>query len=162
MIRRICLVLVLAALSASCGTGEDVSQDLPASISSTSPTVGSDTTTSPTSPTESTPSLAFDDAVVGEDVIGFVAAIDQLLAETDYAGAAIADPDVFVATGWLLCDQLDKGISAPQVLTGYVETMAGTNIDAATDDTLVLAGTLLGTSVGYLCPEHTAEVEQRL
>ena len=40
--------------------------------------------------------------------------------------------------------------------------MTGSGIDTADDDTPVLAGALLGTAVGYLCPEHAEHVEQSL
>lgn len=160
---RTSLVLAIAVVLAACGTGDNGSLDRSASTAATSPTTADDNTaTSPTSPPQSSTSPALDDGAVNDDVIEFVAAVDELLAETDYADAAVDDPDVFVATGWLLCDQLNDGLDPAEVLTVYVETLTGTDIDTADDDTLVLAGTLLGTAVGHLCPEHTETVEQSL
>ena len=157
MIGRTLFVLALAVLATACGPDVDVGVDIPASTSASTPTTTrSDTATSTTSLPESSMSLAFPGAAADDDVVEFVAAVDELLAETAYADAVFDAPEVFVATGWLLCDELKQGIDPAQALTVYIETITGDNIDAADDDTLVLAGTLLGTAVGYLCPATVA------
>ena len=43
------------------------------------------------------------------------------------------------------------------VLARYLDELAG-GVDTATDDQLVLAGALLGSAVGVLCPRHTDSV----
>jgi len=69
---------------------------------------------------------------------------------------------VEVATGWLFCEQLDQGMGPIEILTVYVETLTGSDIEDADDDTLTLAGTLLGTAAGHLCPEYADIVEEGL
>ena len=154
MIRGTCIGLVLFALLSACGTDNPVANETRSAQSAT--------TTTATSPASTSPAATNEDDTAGEDVVDYVAAVDELLAETGYADAILEDPDVFVATGWLLCDQLDSGLDPANILTTYVEAITWSSIDAADDDTLVLAGTLLGTAVGHLCPEHTERVEQAL
>ncbi len=103
--------------------------------------------------------LAFDETV-DDGVVEFIATVDELLAETEYATTAIEDPDVFVSTGLLFCGQLDQGTKPTEILTSYVEALTGDAIDKSDNDSLTLAGALLGSAVGHLCPEHTTRVEQ--
>jgi hypothetical protein len=85
----------------------------------------------------------------------FIATLEELLAGTSYEGEALNEPDVFVATGRLFCERLDDGDSVDDLLTAYLDQLAG-GVDIATDDELVLAGALLGAAVAALCPNHAA------
>lgn len=139
------VALLLAACSISPGT--------------TSSTANTDPlTTLPTS-TVPVPTLP-DGEEVSEEVLEFVAAVDELLIDTAYEDAVTDDPDVFIATGLLFCESLTDGEDPTGLLTSYVETLTGGSVDHADDDTLVLAGSILGATVGYLCPEHTDLIEE--
>jgi len=92
-----------------------------------------------------------------EDLAVFIASMEELLAGTVYEGGAIGEPELFLATGWLFCDWLDEGDEPDVVLTRYLDELAG-SVDAATDDQLVLAGALLGSAVGVLCPRHAESI----
>ncbi len=88
------------------------------------------------------------------EVIEFLAVLDDALIGTPYAGAPFADPDVFVATGRLLCDELALGEDADTLLADYLELLTGGPPEGAADHDLVLAGSLLGAAAATLCPEH--------
>jgi len=90
------------------------------------------------------------------DLVTYVATIESLLEGTKYAGRALAAPDVFLATGGLFCDQLDAGTSSDEVLTKYLETLTGGEVDDASDDDLAMAGAVLGTGLVTMCPHHLA------
>jgi hypothetical protein len=91
------------------------------------------------------------------DLVTYVATIESLLEGTEYAGRALAAPDVFLATGGLFCDQLDAGRGSDEVLTQYLEALTGGAIDKASDDDLAMAGAVLGTGLVTMCPHHLAE-----
>jgi len=165
-------VLIVAALAlavAACGATSDVST----TATTTEPTVSA-TTTIPLAETTSTrseetttsTSARLDEEVNPEDVpdevVEFVAALAELLAETEYVDSVIDDPEVFVATGILFCEQLTGGAIPPDLLTDYVQTLTGGDIKDAEDDSLTLAGSILGSAVGFLCPEHTELLEESL
>lgn len=90
------------------------------------------------------------------DLVTYVATIESLLEGTKYAGRALAAPDVFLATGGLFCDQLNAGKSSDEVLTKYLETLTGGEVDDASDDDLAMAGAVLGTGLVTMCPHHLA------
>ena len=103
------------------------------------------------------------DSASGEaqgDVVGFLADLDAALADTVWAGEVLESPDVFVATARLFCAQLDAGMTPDEVLVGYSETLTKAPIADASDDTLVLTGSLLGIGVGALCPDHAAIIDE--
>ncbi|MDH3426063.1 MAG: hypothetical protein OEM22_05250 [Acidimicrobiia bacterium] len=106
-------------------------------------------TTAPSPDTTGVPAQA-----IPEELVNFIDGIEEALVGTAYEGAALEDPDVFLATGALFCEQLDAGIDADAVLVGYVEALTGGSVDEASDDDLVLAGSLLGVGVATLCPRH--------
>lgn len=88
------------------------------------------------------------------DLVGYVAVIEHMLEGTTYEGAALASPDIFLATGALFCSQLDGGITSGEVLTGYLESLTGGSPDDASDDDLTMAGAVLGSGLARLCPHH--------
>jgi hypothetical protein len=94
-----------------------------------------------------------------DPVVEFIALVEAAIADTRYAGQALAEPDVFVATGRLLCDSLTSGHGPETVVRDYVEALEGVPVAAASDDSLVLAGGLLGAAVATLCPEHAPLVQ---
>ena len=156
------MVGIAVVLAACGGSGEDSSSSTggPTTITASTPS-SIDLATTTSTPVPST-SLVVDGVVVNDAVIEFVAAVDELLVGTGYEDAVVDDPEVFVATGWLFCEQLDQGMGPKEILTVYVETLTDSDIEDADDDTLKLAGTLLGTAVGHLCPEHADIVEEGL
>ena len=99
---------------------------------------------------------------IGDEVLDFVAELVELLVDTEYEDLIVEEPEVFVATGLLFCEQLAEEVDPLDILTEYVETLTGAGIEDADDDTLTLAGSILGTAVGFLCPEHTELVQEGL
>ena len=156
-------VVGIAVVLAACGgSGEDSTSSTGGSTTITASAPSSINLATTTSTPVPSTSLVVDGVVVNDDVIEFVAAVDELLAGTVYEDAVVDDPEVFVATGWLFCEQLDQGMGPTEILTVYAETLTDSDIEDADDDTLTLAGTLLGTAVVHLCPEHVDIVEEGL
>lgn len=125
---------------------EDLAAPNLAEVTVPMPTVDETTTTR-------SPSPRLDEV----DLVTYVATIESLLEGTEYAGRALAAPDVFLATGGLFCDQLDAGKSSDEVLIDYLETLTGGAVDQASDDDLAMAGAVLGTGLVTMCPHHLAE-----
>ncbi|MFH1331078.1 MAG: DUF732 domain-containing protein [Actinomycetota bacterium] len=157
------VVLVVALLVAACGSSTSGSGNVPEALEGTTSSSGGSLTTS-SAPTTAAPSTSAGTttaapfaSTVEEDLVGFLATLEELLVGTSYEGEALNEPDVFVATGRLFCERLDKSDSADDVLSAYLDELAG-GVGAASDDELVLAGALLGAAVGALCPEHAALV----
>lgn len=135
-------VLVLAACGGS-GTGE------------TTNTVVVDTPTTSARPTSTTVSTVGQESPNEQiDLVTYVAAIEDVLAGTGYEGEALENPDVFLATGALFCEQLDSGMTPDTVMTGYIEALTAGSIEQAGDDELTMAGGVLGVGVVTLCPQH--------
>ena len=151
-----CLVVVACNQPASSPV-PTATTETPTTVSET---VESTTTVQPSTTLTSPPDSG--EFEIASEVIEFVAAIDELLLDTNYEGLVEEDPEVFIVTGLLFCEQLSEGVLPSEILTFYVESLAGDHIDKADDDTLVLAGSILGTAVGYFCPEHTDTLEEGL
>ncbi len=163
------LVVVLVLLIAACS--ESGSSDSP---TSTGPSVDTNATSAAADETtlqevattttsvanSSTTAFETDGIEVSDEILDYLTAVEELLTGTAYEDAVSEDPDVFVATGFAFCERLTQGEEPADVLGFYVETLTGSDIEAAGDDELTLAGTVLGTAVGHLCPEHTAAIEQ--
>ncbi len=158
--------MVLALIVVGCGStpstaGDAVDTSAKPETTSSSPATSPSATTAPsssagtTSAAPSTTTLQAETLQAEEDLVVFIATLEEMLAGTSYEGEALNEPDVFVATGRLFCERLNEGDSADDVLSAYLDQLAG-GVDLATDDELVLAGALLGTAVGALCPEHAA------
>ncbi len=158
--------LVLAA----CGSGSSSAETtVPQVVSSTSVSSASaeSTTTSviDVAATTTVDTGTVDDSEatiddVSDEVLEFVAALDEFVAGSVYEEALGEDPEVFVATGLLFCERLGAGDDPVDLLTEYVTTLSGGDPDSAPDELLDLSGWLLGVSVGYLCPEHTSILEE--
>jgi hypothetical protein len=128
-----------AAPSSTTGQAEPATSSIPAPTSATDP----DPTISP-APSEPSP----------DELAVFIAAIEELTIGTVYEGEPIAEPELFLATGWLFCDWLDEGLETDEVLTRYLNELAG-SVAEASDDQLVLTGALFGAATAVLCPHHT-------
>jgi len=159
-------VLVLVLVMAACGsdTAEVAdSSGTSAGLASTAEEAPAPdslvTVPSTTTSTEPAPTVAPSTMVEPseEDLAVFIASMEELLTGTVYEGEAINEPELFLATGWLFCDWLDEGDDPDAVLARYLDELAG-GVDAATDDQLVLAGALLGSAVGVLCPRHAESI----
>ena len=137
------LVLVACGGASATTTVTDADPVLDDAASTTAVVVVTDTTA---------PAVTADDATVI-----FVAAVEATLVGTAYEGAALESPEVFVATGRLLCERLDAGDTVREVLSDYLDELAG-GADRAGDDQLVLAGAVLGAAAVTLCPHHASEV----
>jgi ABC-type glycerol-3-phosphate transport system substrate-binding protein len=129
---------------------------------------GSDTTSEPTSSpsaptTTSTPSggtpaplseVPFTTTVVPPDFTLFIAAVDAALDDTAYAGAALTDPEVFIATGQLFCELLDEGMSSDAILSEHLDALAAVNAGEVTDADATATGVVFGASTEVICPQH--------
>ena len=145
------LLIAGLLLLAACGDGSvestatlapgDATDSAPDTTSSSLPAASSVTTTVPAD-------------TVPEELVDFIDAIEEALRGTTYQGAALEAPDVFLATGALFCEQLDAGADVDDLLTEYVQELSGGSVEEATDDDLVLAGSVLGVGVATLCPQH--------
>ena len=148
------MVLAIALIVAGCGSSPSTTGE---GLEATTPSSGEPVTTSASPATDSPATSSTTTVQVEEDLVVFIATLEELLAGTSYEGEALNEPDVFVATGRLFCERLDEGDSVDNLLSAYLDQLAG-GADLATDDDLVLAGALLGAAVGALCPEHAALV----
>lgn len=162
------LIVVLTVLAAAC-SGSDSSTSstfVSPSVDSTNAAAATPRTSAaaPTTTTvvSASTSLDPDEIEVSDEVLDYLTAVEELLAGTAYEDAASEDADVFIATGFLFCEQLTEGEQPADVLTTYVEALTGSDIEVANDGDLTLAGSILGTAVGYLCPEHTELIEKGL
>lgn len=137
-------LLVLAA----CGSTEATQAPQPASSSSPATT----TLLPPADTRGSTvPSAA---TVPPPDFTRFIAAVDTALGETSYAGAALTDPEVFIATGQLFCELLDGGANSDDILSEHLEATAAANGGPLTDADAIVTGVVLGASTQVICPQH--------
>lgn len=88
------------------------------------------------------------------DYAALIAAVESAMESTTYEGAALEDPEVFIATAELFCDLLEEGMTAEELLTEYLDRLSdGGLVDVDEEDGL-MAGVLLGASIEIVCPEH--------
>lgn len=146
------MAIVSVAACGESGTSESTTTQHVA-VTAAPTTAGPGTSTSTTPPKTTTTSTTLDNA--DEAILDFVADVEELLVDTEYEDLVAEDPEVFIATGLLFCERLDGGVSPEDLLIEYVGNLTGDDIAAADDDTLTLAGSILGTAVGYLCSEHS-------
>jgi hypothetical protein len=153
-----------AETASSAATSDSVATTVVASAEVTTTTLTESSTTSSRGAGQSEVAEASDagDDDLLEAAIGFVAALDGLIEGTTYEHALLDDPEVFVATGMLLCERLSESADPADVLTEYIETLTQGSIDEADDDSLLFAGWILGAAVGNLCPEHIDRLEDSL
>ena len=88
------------------------------------------------------------------DYAALIAAVESAMESTTYEGAALEDPEVFIATAELFCDLLEEGMTAEELLTEYLDRLSdGGLVDVDEEDGL-MAGVLLGASIEIVCPEQ--------
>jgi len=88
------------------------------------------------------------------DFTRFIAAVDTALSDTSYAGAALTDPEVFIATGRLFCELLDDGMTTDGILAEHLDALAAVNAGDVTDADATATGVVLGVSTEVICPQH--------
>jgi hypothetical protein len=144
------LVIALAVVLAACGSGETIESDssitlVPSSTTDGSPVAEATSTTRPgePEPVDSIPDLSV-----------LIATIEAAMEGSSYEGAALEEPEVFIATAQLFCELLDQGMTADEVLGEYLDRLSEGGAADATDDEARLAGVLLGVSAEVVCPEH--------
>ena len=156
MSRTRILLTVICLVVVACDSADTAAPPTTASDVTTTEDVVPKTTTSTVRESEDQ-----DDPIeIGDEVLDFVAALDELLVDTEYKDLIVEEPEVFVATGLLFCEQLAEEVDPLDILTEYVETLTGGGVEDADEDTLILAGSILGTAVGFFCPEHTELVQE--
>lgn len=157
------IAVLLTACSSDTSDGSATSAGPPESRTAPVETTTTQTTNAETPDSTSTTNpVDLDEAEVSDAVLDYLTAVEELLVDTAHEDAVSENPEVFVATGFLLCEKLTEGEAPADILTVYVETLTGNGIEEAADDDLALAGSILGSAVGYLCPQHTALIEEGL
>lgn len=149
------LVMVSALVLTACGSAQTPQTDPTIAV------VGSSTTTSSVTLLTSTTSTTVAELAPADsvpDLSVFIATIEAAMEGTSYEGAALEDPEVFIATAQLFCELLDQGMTADEVLGQYLDRLSEGDAAAASDDDVRLAGVLLGASVEVVCPRHRDSV----
>jgi hypothetical protein len=147
MSTRLIASLVVVVVLAACGS--DAPGEAAASPSASTTTITQPGATPlPLSEVPATPSVAPPDFTL------FIAAVDAALADTSYAGAALTDPEVFIATGRLFCQLLDEGMTSDGILSEHLDALAAVNAGEVADDDAIATGVVLGASTGAICPQH--------
>ncbi len=143
----ISLVLTMACASTEPGSTTEATVGPPETTVAAVPAA---TTTEPAASASSSEMAAR--PVEGPEYDVFLAAVADTLGGTRFAELPFEDPEVFVATGLLLCEELEQGASANDVVADYLGELAGDDPALADDDQLILAGALLGAAETALCP----------
>jgi hypothetical protein len=153
--RGISIAALIAVLAAGCSSSAAVpTTTVPTATATTAPPEVSVTTfpaTSTTLAAEDFPAAAL-----------FLAAVDDALASTSYAGAAFEDPEGFLATGVVFCDLLDEGLTIEETVDAYAAAL----VEAAPEEgveaeDLLLGGVVLGAAIRLICPQHNALLDQQ-
>jgi hypothetical protein len=142
---RLMSFLLIALALAACGS-EATSKAL-------APAPTSTTTVAPLAPVTRAPSTSTT-TVAPPDFTRFIAAVDAVLADTSYQNAALADPEVFIATGQLFCELLDDGATTDDVLSEHLDALAAVSEGEITDADTAASGVVLGASIAIICPHH--------
>ena len=106
-------------------------------------------------PTSSTTPVSGDEFI--PDYAALVAAIESAMEATAYEGAALEDPEVFIATAELFCDLLREGMTTEELLAEYLDRLSDGGAVEVDDDDGLMAGVLLGASIEIVCPEYSEE-----
>jgi hypothetical protein len=140
-------VFLGAIVLAACGSGVT---DQPVPSLSTSTTTAAQSADEPGPLPEAPPSTT----ATPPDFTRFIAAVDSALSETSYAGAALTDPEVFIATGRLFCELLDGGMTSDEILAEHLDALAAVTAGDVTDADATATDVVLGASTGVICPQH--------
>lgn len=152
--------MVLLLVVVACGAdGEDtLAVDLTVTTAAPTVTVTETESTEPAEPSGSAPTGdVAPDEVVGPQYDIFLAAVDAALEGTRFADTALEDPEVVAASGLLLCERLDAGLTQDEVVIEYLDELTDGGAAQADDDQLTLAGALVGAAVEALCPQFANE-----
>ena len=121
----------------------------------TSPSVADvPATTSMSSGTTNT-TAAIDEFV--PDYAALIATIESAMEGTAYQGAALEDPEIFIATSELFCDLLDEGMTTDLLLVEYLDRLSDGGVVEVDEDDGQMAGVLLGASIEIVCPEYSED-----
>ena len=96
--------------------------------------------------------LSSHDAAV-PDYAALIAAVELEMEGTAYAGAALEDPEVFIATAELFCDLLAEGMTSEQLLTEYLARLSDDGAVEVDEEDGLMAGVLLGAATQVVCPD---------
>ena len=151
------VLLALLLLAGACATSEPASSASPVTTDEPSTSVldSPEETSTTVATVRSAETTEAPSSIDLEDpAIVFLALVDEALVDTDWADVTFEAPEVFLANGQLMCDQLGDGSSIDDVLSEFATTLTELRVEDIDDDTATLAGALLGTAVATLCPEH--------
>ncbi|MFW2339354.1 MAG: hypothetical protein ACN4GK_04830 [Acidimicrobiia bacterium] len=141
----IALVLILTACADQAPTSSPPTVATVEAVT-TAPAVRSTTTTAP----------AVDEVYV-PDYAALIAAVESAMEGTSYAGAALEDPEVFIATAELFCDLLAEGMTKDQLLAEYLVRLSDDGAIEVDEDDGLMAGVLLGAATEIVCPRAPEE-----
>jgi hypothetical protein len=152
VIGRALLVAAVAVGPVACGgaVGDDPAAESSGAAVDASPSA---------TPTATAPAASPAGAEADPEAV-FLTTVEEQLEGTDFAGLALADPVGFVATAEVMCDLLEGGASADDVLSVYLVELEEAR-GGSTDDDAVLSGAVLGAAVGSICPEQGAALVER-
>ena len=111
------------------------------------------TTSVPSGTTNTT--AAIDEFV--PDYAALIATIESAMEGTAYQGAALEDPEIFIATSELFCDLLDEGMTTDLLLAAYLDRLSDGGVVEVDEDDGQMAGVLLGASIEIVCPEYSED-----
>ena len=111
------------------------------------------TTSVPSGTTNTT--AAIDEFV--PDYAALIATIESAMEGTAYQGAALEDPEIFIATSELFCDLLDEGMTTDLLLVEYLDRLSDGGVVEVDEDDGQMAGVLLGASIEIVCPEYSED-----
>ena len=147
---RILLACALVAVLPACGSG-DVSSTTTASETEASVAASvSTTTTAGETASPSTTDASDDGFEPAYDV--FLAAVAETVEDTRFAGVALEEPELTVATGLAICEAIAGGEDPDAIVAEFVSELAGGQLDVVDDDQLTLTGAILGAAETALCP----------
>jgi hypothetical protein len=136
----IALVLVLTACADQAANSSSPTAVIDEGVT-TAPAVNSTTTTAPD----------VDEGFV-PDYAALIAAVESEMEGTSYAGAALEDPEVFIATAELFCDLLAEGMTNDELLAEYLVRLSDDGDIEVDEDDGLMAGVLLGAATEIVCP----------
>ena len=143
----ILLLIVSVSVLTACADQADEPETTTATVEVESPPTTSVASSS------STTTTAIDEFV--PDYAALVAAIESAMESTAYEGAALEDPEVFIATAELFCDLLREGMTTEELLEEYLDRLSDGGVVEVDEDDGLMAGVLLGASMEIVCPENS-------
>jgi hypothetical protein len=149
---EVLIFILLTLIAAACGddgTSSTVEPARPAAAQTSLPPTSSSSVSNPES-------VGPSDEFV-PDYAALIATVESAVEGTSYEGAALEDPEVFIATAELFCDLLDEGMTREELLTEYLDRLSDGGAVEVDDDDGLMAGALLGASIEIVCPETPDE-----